>query len=84
MGLPRAGDREVSLPCQLTLLGPNQAHRGRGGSWPVGVAWSLVVKTWSLVPCRLQQERMALLQGILEQREADHQALNERRLEHLW
>ena len=33
---------------------------------------------------RLQKERMAVIEGMLKQREADHQALNERRLEHLW
>lgn len=33
---------------------------------------------------RLQEERMAVIKGMLKQREADHQALNDRRLEHLW
>ena len=27
---------------------------------------------------------MAVIEGMLKQREADHQALNDRRLEHLW
>lgn len=33
---------------------------------------------------RLQEERLAVIEGMLKQREADHQALNDRCLEHLW
>ena len=33
---------------------------------------------------RLQEERLALIEQMLKQRETDHQALNDRRLEHLW
>ena len=33
---------------------------------------------------RIQDERMAVLKRMLKQREADHQALNDKRLEHLW
>ena len=32
----------------------------------------------------LQKERMELLKQALQQREVDHQALNDKRLEHLW
>ena len=34
--------------------------------------------------CRLQNERMQVLKKMLQQREVDHQALNDKRLEHLW
>ncbi len=33
---------------------------------------------------RLQDERLEVLQSMLKQREVDHQALNDKRLEHLW
>ena len=33
---------------------------------------------------RVQNERMEVLKKVLQQREVDHQALNDRRLEHLW
>ena len=33
---------------------------------------------------RLQDERMEVLKTMLYQREVDHQALNDKRLEHLW
>ena len=32
----------------------------------------------------LQNERLKLLKEALQQREVDHQALNDKRLEHLW
>ena len=34
--------------------------------------------------CRLQEEKMSLLEQMLKRREADSKALTERRLEHLW
>ena len=32
----------------------------------------------------IQQERMELLEKLLQQREAHYQALNDKRLEHMW
>lgn len=32
----------------------------------------------------IQEERMDLLKKLLEQREVDYEALNDKRLEHLW
>ena len=41
------------------------------------------VNQWSY-PYRLQRERLAVIEKLLQQRELDHQVLDDKRLEHLW
>ena len=48
------------------------------------VVWLCVSLSLSVCVSRLQEERMALVEEMLQQREAERQALNKRRLEHLW